>query len=263
MITELGHNHELCIPIKISFAYARIFIRNCLPILLFLICFLFLNNHCRTAGGSPYTVNTRIKENGFLHLGSEFLNKIHHFNQGKRYRLPRKGHFCIFEVSGFILAKILWLKGDIHRSFSNAVSFMRVHVYCARWVKKYPCSVEPMERRAKDEFSKMKHARLPMTPLRLWYTMWNFSWLFAWSLKDQKRVKSVLKHFEKWGGKRVLNVLKTGVGLGKTNVDLRIKYGLSKLLSWLLDILNIVWFISFIEESVLLLVKYATTYYKL
>ena len=58
-------------------------------------------------------------------------------------------------------------------------------------------------------------------------------------------------------------MLKTGVGLGKTNVDLRIKYGLSKLLSWLLDILNIVWFISFIEESVLLLVKYATTYYKL
>ena len=39
------------------------------------------------------TVNARLKETGFVHLGSEFLNKIHNFYQGKRYRLPWKGHF--------------------------------------------------------------------------------------------------------------------------------------------------------------------------
>ena len=42
------------------------------------------------------TVNTLIKETEFFTFGSEFLNKIHHFYQGKRYRLPRKGHFFVY-----------------------------------------------------------------------------------------------------------------------------------------------------------------------
>ena len=52
------------------------------------------------------TVHTHIKETGFLQLQSEFFNKIHNFYQGKRHRLPWKDHFCLFEVSGFILAKM-------------------------------------------------------------------------------------------------------------------------------------------------------------
>ena len=61
------------------------------------------------------TVKTRIKETRFLHLGTEFLNEINHFYHGKRYKLHRKIHFFfIFEVSGFILAKLFWLKCDIH-----------------------------------------------------------------------------------------------------------------------------------------------------
>ena len=42
-------------------------------------------------------VNTRIKETGFLHLGSEFLDNV------KRIGCLGKDIFCIFEVSGFIL----------------------------------------------------------------------------------------------------------------------------------------------------------------
>ena len=55
------------------------------------------------------------KRNWIFTLASEFLNKIHYLYQGKRYRLPQKGHFFrIFEVSGFILAKIFSLKGNFH-----------------------------------------------------------------------------------------------------------------------------------------------------
>ena len=60
----------------------------------------------------------------------------------------------------------------------------------------------------------------------------------------------VLKSFEKVI-KRVSNVLKTGAGLGNTNLELHVKYGLSpcKLLSWLLNILNIFFIYFFIKES--------------
>ena len=43
-------------------------------------------------------------------------------------------------------------------------------------------------------------------------------------------------------------MLETGVGLDETIVELHVKYGLSKLLSWLLDILNIVSF-TFLSKS--------------
>ena len=49
------------------------------------------------------------------------------------------------------------------------------------------------------------------------------------------------------------NVLKTDAGHGETNVEFHVKCGISKLLSWLLDILSIVSFI-----CVLLLFKSAT-----
>ena len=55
-----------------------------------------------------------------------------------------------------------------------------------------------------------------------------------------------MRNFDKVKKNGIKYVLEAGAGLGKTNVELQIKHGLSKLLSWLLNILN---FFSFISSS--------------
>ena len=38
----------------------------------------------RQKSADHFTVNTHVKETGFSHLGSEFLNRNHNLHQGKR-----------------------------------------------------------------------------------------------------------------------------------------------------------------------------------
>ena len=88
-VRSLNLSATSCSPVQFLFSAYSIHIEYS-PIK----CNSFIKNQVQnlTSYDTKYTVNTRIKETGFLHLGSEFLNKIHHFDQGKRYMLPWKAH---------------------------------------------------------------------------------------------------------------------------------------------------------------------------